>query len=81
MMKDNAPVDMTRNGYEKAEAGLLYDANNDERLIAARIRCKDLCHDFNALRPSESERRREILRRIVGQCGESVHIEPQFWCD
>ena len=32
---------------EKMLAGLLYDANYNEALMEERLKCKDLCYEFN----------------------------------
>lgn len=40
---------------EKMLVGVLCDANYDEELEAERVRCKDLCFDFNNTRPSQTE--------------------------
>ncbi len=40
---------------EKMQNQMLYDANYDEDLLQERNRAKDLCHEFNQLRPSDSE--------------------------
>ena len=37
---------------EKMEAGLWYDANNDQELIDQRLVCQDLCFELNQLKPS-----------------------------
>ena len=36
---------------EKMLAGMLYDANYDSALIAERLECKELCRDYNDIRP------------------------------
>lgn len=66
---------------EKMLEGVLYDANNDKDLIAERQRCKELCHEYNLLSPSQMERRGEILRRLLGRTGKSFLIEQPFYCD
>ena len=66
---------------EKCRLGLLYDANNDAELIAERTACKDLCHQYNALRPSEMEQRQALLRRLLGKTGNDFLIEQPFYCD
>ena len=38
---------------EKMLQGMIYDANNDPALIAERLECKELCRDYNDLRPKE----------------------------
>lgn len=66
---------------EKARAGLLYDANYDSELLAERERCKELCYDYNMTRPSQHDKRNEIMRSLLGHAGESFTIEPPFYCD
>lgn len=66
---------------EKAAEGLLYDANYDEALKEERIVCKDLCYEYNSLRPSEEAERKALLKRILGKTGKNLWIEQSFWCD
>ena len=61
-------------------AGELYDPMDPE-LVAARDRARDLCHDLNATREAEQDRRRAILRDLFGAGGESVWMQPPFFCD
>jgi len=62
-------------------AGRLYDANFDPQVLEALGECKELCYDYNQLRPREVEVRAELLRTIVGSMGEHATIQPPFWCD
>ena len=62
-------------------AGRLYDANFDPQVIEALGECKELCYDYNQLRPREVEARTELLRTIVGSMGEHATIQQPFWCD
>ncbi|MBR3317209.1 MAG: sugar O-acetyltransferase [Atopobiaceae bacterium] len=64
-----------------ATAGELYDANFDPRVLAAVDECKDLCYDYNLIRPSNREGLFKALRTIVGSTGERAHVQPPFWCD
>lgn len=66
---------------QKAAAGYLYDANYDKELAQLRDRCKDLCYDFNACRPSETAKQREILTQIIGKTADSFVLTAPFWCD
>lgn len=61
--------------------GFLYDANFDESLIALRKKAKTLCFQFNATTPDEDLGRSDLIKAIVGQCGERPIIEPPFYCD
>ena len=66
---------------EKAQKGLLYDANYDKELIEERKRAKDLCYELNHLRPSEETAQREILFKLLGKTKGSFVITPPFYCD
>ena len=66
---------------EKMLRGLLYDANNDALLLSERARAKDLCFEYNSLRPSDEEAQRRILRELLGKTGNSFCITAPFWCD
>ena len=67
--------------WEKAQEGYLYDANNDEAILAARLRCDDLCWEYNQCRPSDLPRRQELLRRILGEIRGSIVVTAPFYCD
>ncbi len=65
---------------EKMLAGELYDALDPE-LVQARERARDLCHDLNATREREQGTRRRILSELFGSGGDSVWMQPPFYCD
>lgn len=65
---------------EKMLAGELYDALDPE-LVEARERARDLCQDLNATREREQAVRRRILTELLGSGGESVWMQPPFYCD
>lgn len=66
---------------EKMLQGLVYDANSDPELIAERLACKELCHDYNAIRPKDSASRTACLRKILGAVAGEILIEQPFYCD
>lgn len=66
---------------KKAEEGYLYNANYNSALLDERAWCKDRCHECNQLRPSDTEKRNQIYRKLFKQTGKHVSIEPPFWCD
>ena len=41
-----------------------------------QLRCLDKLYDFNNTRPSELEKRAEMLREMFAQIGENCYIEP-----
>lgn len=61
-------------------AGELYDPL-DAELVAARERARDLCQELNASRESDQSGRRRIVRELFGQGGDSVWLQPPFYCD
>ena len=61
-------------------AGELYDALDPE-LVAARERARDLCHALNQTRDSQQDERRRILGDLFGTGGDSVWMQPPFYCD
>jgi maltose O-acetyltransferase len=65
---------------EKMLAGELYDPL-EPALVQARERCRDLCRDLNATREVEQEARRRILVDLLGEGGDSVWMQPPFYCD
>lgn len=66
---------------EKCNAGQLYNANYDSDLLKERVKCKDLCFQFNQLLPSNEEEQTKLIKRIVGKTGKSFVITAPFWCD
>lgn len=66
---------------EKMLSQKLYDANYDAELIKERLISKDLCHEYNRLRPSESEKQQGILRKLLGKTRGAFQIVAPFWCD
>jgi maltose O-acetyltransferase len=65
---------------QKMLAGELYDPMDPE-LVAARERARDLCQALNATREAEHEERRRILRELFGSGGDTVWMQPPFFCD
>ncbi len=69
-----------RTELDKMLAGELYDPL-DPTLVQARTRARDLCQDLNAAREKDDEVRRRILTELFGTGGESVWMQPPFFCD
>jgi maltose O-acetyltransferase len=69
-----------RSEKEKMLAGELYNPL-DAELVQARQRARDLCQDLNATRENETESRRQILTALFGKGGDSVWMQPPFYCD
>ena len=69
-----------RTEKEKMLAGELYDPL-DAELAAARDRARDLCQEMNATRERDQAERRRILKELFGAGGDSVWMQPPFFCD
>ena len=65
---------------DKMLAGALYDPLDPE-LVDARERARDLCQALNATREGEVDVRRAILRDLFGRGGDTVWMQPPFFCD
>src|SRR5262249_46848275 len=50
-------------------------------LVRARFRARDLCQDLNATREGDQEIRRRLLTELFRAGGESVWLQPPFFCD
>lgn len=59
----------------------MYDANYDKELLSERVAAKELCYEYNLLRPSDEEGQREVIRRLLGKTEGSFCIVAPFWCD
>lgn len=69
-----------RTEREKMLAGELYDAL-EPGLIADRYRARDLCLKLNGSRDEEEELRRDLCKQIFGKGGDTVWMQPPFYCD
>lgn len=66
---------------EKMLAHQMYDANYNRELHDERIAAKELCWEYNQLRPSNEEGQRAVLKKLLGKTGENFYITAPFWCD
>ena len=66
---------------EKMLAGMIYDANYNEELAEERRKAKDLCYEYNQIYPSQEEKQREVMRKILGKTEKNFMIVAPFWCD
>ena len=66
--------------HQKMLAGELYDPT-DADLVAARAHARDLRQALNATREAEERERRKILNELFGAGGDTVWMQPPFFCD
>jgi maltose O-acetyltransferase len=65
---------------QKMLAGEMYDPF-DAELVSARVRARELCRQLNGTSEVEDAERRRILRDLFGKGGDSVWMQPPFYCD
>jgi maltose O-acetyltransferase len=65
---------------QKMLAGEMYDPF-DPDLVAGRERARDLCQSLNATREGDHDARRQILQQLFGRGGDTVWMQPPFFCD
>jgi maltose O-acetyltransferase len=65
---------------QKMVAGEMYDPL-DAELVSAREHARDLCQALNATREADQVGRRRILTDLLGSGGETVWMQPPFYCD
>ena len=75
------PVPGGMTEQEKAEAGLLYNPNTTDEMKAFRFKVQDAICEYNRLKPSQVQERRDFLAKIFGKIGKQCNILPPFRCD
>ena len=61
--------------YEDMHSSKLYLPNEPE-LAEEQLKCLDRLYDFNMTRPTEGEKRAEMLKEMFAEIGEGCYIEP-----
>lgn len=62
---------------EKMLSGQLY--KTDKELKSEYNFARKLCFKYN--RTCNSDKRRKILKKLLGKTGNKFSVEPNFWCD
>jgi len=58
-----------------------YNSNNLNVPKSLKATAQKLCFEYNQTGPDEAEKRREILKKLLGKCSDLTFIEPSFYCD
>lgn len=66
---------------EKMKLGMWYDANNDEELRHMRVTAQSLMFDLNQTRPSDIEKKEEIITELLGEMPEGLDLITPFYFD
>ena len=68
------------NTKEKIHSGELY-LPLDEEILKEQVVYQDMLFEYNMTKPSESKKRYELLKKMLGDCGEGVYIEAPFYAN
>lgn len=63
---------------DKMLAGELYDANYNKELIEDWYKAKDICFEYNNLRPSDSEGKDKIIKKLFAKTGKQIIVEQNL---
>ncbi len=66
---------------EKRDKQELYNANYDNEIIEEMKKAKDLCYEYNNIKPSERELREKMIKKILKKTGKNILVESNFNCD
>lgn len=66
---------------QKMEAQMWYDANYDKELLEIRLKAEDLCFELNNIRPSEIEKRAEVLKELLPHMEENCVVLSPVYAD
>lgn len=66
---------------EKRDLGMLYNANYDREIGEELNRCKDICFEYNQIKPSDQVKRTEVLNKLFGKVKSIMAVQSPFWCD
>ena len=64
---------------EKVQNGLMYNPNYDKELIQERTNAQDICFAYNQIKPSDVEKRTEIIRSLLKNTKGNFLIEQPFF--
>ena len=65
---------------ERLHTGELYDPGDGE-IVQDQLKYQDLLCEYNLTKPSEQDRRTELLHEMLAECGEGVYIEAPFYAN
>lgn len=66
------------NGEEKLHTRKIYVPTEYPELMKKQSECLDLLFEYNSLRPSETEKKTALLKKMFAEIGEGCYIETPF---
>lgn len=62
---------------ERLHSGKIYDPNGGD-IVAEQVKCLEFLYDYNHTRPSEGEKREQLLKEMLAEAGKDCYLEPPF---
>lgn len=66
------------NMKEKMHTGELY-LPGDEQIMQEQLQCLDRLYEFNNTRPTQMQKRTQLLKEMFAEIGDGCYIEPPFY--
>lgn len=66
--------------FDKIHSGEIYDPG-DADIMEFQLKCLEKMYDYNATRPSETEKRQQLMKEMFAEIGEGCYIEPPFFAN
>lgn len=66
--------------WKKMVSGEVYNAA-DPVILEQLNQVKELVWEYNNIRPTDSEKKREAIHALLGRCGKDPIINQPFYCD
>lgn len=63
---------------EKMHTGELY-LPGDEQIMQEQLQCLDRLYEFNNTRPTQMQKRTQLLKEMFAEIGDGCYIEPPFY--
>ena len=63
--------------FDKIHSGEIYDPG-DADVMEYQLKCLEKMYDFNETRPSQLEKRQQIMKEMFAEVGEGCYVEPPF---
>ena len=61
--------------FEQIHSGNIYDPSTSD-IMDEQLRCLEKQYDYNATRPTEQQKRQELMKEMFAEIGENCYIEP-----
>lgn len=66
---------------ERIKQSMAYASGHKNTPMDAQLVAKQLCFEYNRTSPDKQDKRKDILKKLLGTYSESAVIEPDSRCD